>query len=226
MTIAARTLCIGCTAAFLTSGGSALAQVACEPYVVVAGDNLRFIARTAYGDADLFRVIYNANIDVIGPKADLIEIGEVLDIPCDPNAAASTQLAAASGGVIDPATQPVAVVPELPVGTVGVIETAAPAPEAAPETAAAAPAPLRIVTGNGYAPFADEMLPGGGMFTQLVEMAIFRADPAITYNLSYVSALGQRPGALRRLRLLGPVLRGGRRLLRPLRQRSGARNQL
>jgi polar amino acid transport system substrate-binding protein len=187
MTIAARTLCIGCTAAFLTSGGSALAQVACEPYVVVAGDNLRFIARTAYGDADLFRVIYNANIDVIGPKADLIEIGEVLDIPCDPNAAASTQLAAASGGVIDPATQPVAVVPELPVGTVGVIETAAPAPEAAPETAAAAPAPLRIVTGNGYAPFADEMLPGGGMFTQLVEMAIFRADPAITYNLSYVS---------------------------------------
>jgi nucleoid-associated protein YgaU len=52
MKTSAKTLCIGCTAAFL-SGGSAWAQEACSTYVVVAGDNLRFIARQAYDDADL-----------------------------------------------------------------------------------------------------------------------------------------------------------------------------
>ena len=65
MTTTARSLCIGCTAAFL-SGGAAQAQEACTTYSVVAGDNLRYIARTAYGDADLFRVIYGANGDVMG----------------------------------------------------------------------------------------------------------------------------------------------------------------
>ena len=46
---------------------------------------------------------------------------------------------------------------------------------------------MAIVTGKGYAPFADETLPGGGMMTQLVEMAVFRADPGIAYNLSFIS---------------------------------------
>jgi polar amino acid transport system substrate-binding protein len=288
----AKSLCIGCTAAFL-SGGMAQAQEACTTYTVVAGDNLRSIARSAYGNADLFRVIYRANVDVIGPKADLILIGERLTIPCDPNAPAATEVAAAASapavepastplqqGVVDPAKQPVEIVPELPTVTTGtgglavaeptgeppkvaepLVETvtvapavepspepdaepeaavvAEPAPEVAPEpapepapvvvatapepepepqpemaaavpeaapepapevTAAAAPAadsaatagapmsaPVRMVTGNGFAPYADEMLPGGGMFTQLVEMAIFRADPAIPYNMTFIS---------------------------------------
>jgi ABC-type amino acid transport substrate-binding protein len=193
MTTTARSLCIGCTAAFL-SGGAVQAQDACTTYTVVAGDNLRFIARSAYGDADLFRVIYNANIDVIGAKADLIEVGARLTLPCDPlNPAAgapakvdgSDQTAAAD----DPAKEPVEVIPDLPVAT------AATAASAVQTVAAAAPAvapatdvsPVRMVTGNGYAPFADEMSPGGGMFTQLVEMAIFRADPSIPYNLTFIN---------------------------------------
>ena len=209
MKIPAKSLCIGCTAAFL-SGGSAWAQEACSTYVVVAGDNLRYIARAAYGDADLFRIIYNANIDVIGPKADLIEIGEVLQIPCDPNEPAPTPVAASEGlqtGVVDPALQPLEIVPQLPVvttdgATVTVVEPdpATPVEDTAPivtaaaepatEAAPATPAPqfqVRMVTGNGYAPFADETLPGGGMFTQLVEMAIFRADPGIPYNLTFIN---------------------------------------
>jgi ABC-type amino acid transport substrate-binding protein len=185
MKTTARSLCIGCTAAFL-SGGAVHAQDACTTYTVVAGDNLRFIARTAYGDADLFRVIYNANVAVIGEKADLIEIGAQLVIPCDPANPTAAAPAAAAGTdvaavVTDPAKEPVALVPELPVSTAG-------AP-AVVEVAAAAPAlvPVRMVTGNGYAPFADESLPGGGFFTQLVEMAIFRADPAIPYNMTFIN---------------------------------------
>ena len=204
MKISAKTLCIGCTAAFL-SGGSAWAQEACTTYVVVAGDNLRFLAREAYGDADMYRVIYDANVNAIGAKADLIEVGVELVIPCDPRTeavAAATPPVAQESAAIDPATQtvePVAVEPvpvdpepDLPVANTETAETVvAAAAEPAPEAPAAASAPqafpYRLVTGNGYAPFAEEMLPGGGMFTQLVEMAVFRADPAIPYNLTFIN---------------------------------------
>lgn len=193
MTTIARSLCIGCTAAFL-SGGAVQAQEACTTYTVVAGDNLRFIARSAYGDADLFRVIYNANIDVIGAKADLIEIGARLVIPCDPlNPTAGAPAADGSTGqtatVVDPAKEPVVVAPELPVASAGTGDATVQTVAASVAAAAVTPgmAPVRMVTGNGYAPFADEMLPGGGMFTQMVEMAIFRADPAIPYNLTFIN---------------------------------------
>jgi polar amino acid transport system substrate-binding protein len=199
MRTTARSLCIGCTAAFL-SGGTVHAQDACTTYTVAAGDNLRFIARSAYGDADLFRVIYNANIDIIGAKADLIEIGAKLAIPCDPlnptAAAPAPSQADSVAAVVDPATEPLEVVPELPVSAAasgapadaGTVKVAAAAP-ATTEDVAAAPAlvPVRMVTGNGYAPFTDETLPGGGFFTQLVEMAIFRADPAIPYNMTFIN---------------------------------------
>lgn len=224
MKTSATKFCIGLTAVLL-SGGSALAQEACTTYVVAAGDNLRYIARAAYGDADLYRVIYAANVDVIGAKADLIEVGASLVLPCDPKEAVTAAVQPSVGletQVIDPAKVPVKVVPELPVAEAGTIKiepaaeepaptveaaaepapaaeaepaptveaAAEPAPEPAPE-AAAEPAPMaypvRMVTGNGYAPFADEMLPGGGMFTQLVEMAIFRADPSIPYNMTFIN---------------------------------------
>lgn len=166
----ARTFIIGSTA-LLLCGTAALAQEACTTYKVLAGDNLRYIARAAYGDADLYRVIYDANVSLIGEKADLIEIGTELVLPCDPNAPAA-----------EPAVQPTA----EPAAEV-VTEAAA-----TPEPAATAPAvlpvkPIGFVTGNGYAPFADETLPGGGMMTQLVEMAVFRADPGIPYNLTFIN---------------------------------------
>lgn len=193
MTQSARALGMGC-AALLLSGASALAQEACGRYVVVAGDNLRYIARAAYGDADMYRAIFDANVLAIGAKADHIEIGTVLDIPCDPRAAVAE--------VVDPAKEPV----EEPVmiasaeaepkpeveaeGEVAAEVAAEPVAEAQPEAAPAAAEALEtfsIVTGNGYAPFTGETLPGGGMFTQLVEMAIFRADPAIPYNLTFIN---------------------------------------
>ena len=159
-----RTILFG-TTAFLLAGTAADAQEACSTYKVAVGDNLRYIARAAYGDSDLYRVIFDANVAVIGEKADLIEIGTVLTIPCDPAAPAVT--AAATETPVETATETVTPV--------------------APTTATAAPAmkPISLVTGNGYAPFADEMLPGGGMMTQLVEMGVFRADPSMASAASY-----------------------------------------
>lgn len=316
MKTSAKSLCIGCTTAVLISG-AAQAQTACSTYTVVNGDNLRSIARSAFGDADLYRVIFDANRDVIGAQADLILIGSSLEIPCDqeasgdqealgdqetlaPLAEAGTEMAMIDPagipletGVVDPAKQPLEILPELPVevasGTVELelateevvvvvevapepvklvepepqavvvvevapepaevvepapeevvvaevapepVEVVEPAPEAvvvaevAPEpvvvvepvpetvvvvevtpvpeetvavevaaaesvapaaTTATSDTPLRIVTGNGYLPFADEMLPGGGMFTQIVEMAVFRADPNQAYTMTFIN---------------------------------------
>lgn len=184
MTTSAKALCIGCTAAFLSTG-SAWAQEACTTYVVAAGDNLRFLARAAYGDADMFRVIYDANVATIGAKADLIEVGASLVIPCDPRTEAAT--AAAPTVALAPAVPPASVEP-APEAAAAPAAAATQAPAAASDTPKAPAAfPYRMVTGNGYAPFADEMLPGGGMFTQLVEMAVFRADPAIPYNMTFIN---------------------------------------
>ncbi|WP_137112910.1 transporter substrate-binding domain-containing protein [Rhodobacter sp. SY28-1] len=169
MTFARRFL-LGSTA-LLLSGAMAQAQEACSDYTVVAGDNLRYIARAAYGDADLYRLIYEANVAKIGEKADLIEIGVTLTLPCDPQ------------------TETAAVAPEAEPAPETVTPVAATTETAAIEAQPAAPAekPITMVTGNGYAPFADETLPGGGMMTQLVEMATFRADPGIAYNISFVN---------------------------------------
>lgn len=160
----ARIFTFGCTAVLLT-GTAALAQEACSTYTVKVGDNLRYIARAAYGDADKYRLIYDANVAVIGEKADLIEIGSELTIPCDTATAAATP-------------EPVATATET---VTPVAATPDPAPAPATEK------PVSFVTGNGYAPFADEMLPGGGMMTQLVEMSVFRADPSIPYTLTYIN---------------------------------------
>jgi ABC-type amino acid transport substrate-binding protein len=165
----ARIFTFGCTAVLL-SGTAALAQEACSTYTVKVGDNLRFIARAAYGDADKYRLIYEANVATIGEKADLIEIGATLELPCDP---ATSEASAAS---VEPAAEATATEAVTPVAAV-----------ADPAPAAATAKPVTFVTGNGYAPFADEMLPGGGMMTQLVEMSVFRADPSIPYTMTYVN---------------------------------------
>lgn len=173
----ARIFTFGCSAALLC-GTAALAQEACSTYTVKVGDNLRFIARAAYGDGDKYRVIFDANVGVIGEKADLITVGSVLQIPCDPDAPAS---ATETATVQPAAAEPAPAATSEPAAEVQ--------PAAAPATPAPAPAakPIAFVTGNGYAPFADETLPGGGMMTQLVEMAIFRADPKIPYTMTYIN---------------------------------------
>ena len=174
----AKMLALGCTALTLT-GGAALAQD-CGVHLVKAGDNLRYIARDAYGDPDLYRLIYEANVDLIGAKADHIEIGMELRLPCaegqTPAPDATIQPAAAEPAPAEPAPAEPAPV--------------AAAPAADPQPASAEPAPqltVRIVTGDNFAPYVAEGLPGGGMFTQLVEMAIFRADPSIPYSLTFVN---------------------------------------
>jgi nucleoid-associated protein YgaU len=45
------------------------------------GDYLVRIATEFYGDPNKWRIIYEANVDVIGPDPDLIYPGQVMTIP-------------------------------------------------------------------------------------------------------------------------------------------------
>ena len=71
----------------VTSGGSSTAPKAETPapppaeiYTVVAGDSLSKIAKHAYGDANQWRRIFEANRDQI-QNPDLIRPGQKLRIP-------------------------------------------------------------------------------------------------------------------------------------------------
>ena len=50
-------------------------------YTVQLGDTLTGIALQAYGNGNDWQIIYNANVQVIGPDPNLIRPGEVLYIP-------------------------------------------------------------------------------------------------------------------------------------------------
>ncbi len=50
-------------------------------YTVRPGDSLSKIAKSLLGDAKKWRVLYEANKDVVGSNPDLIQPGQVLKIP-------------------------------------------------------------------------------------------------------------------------------------------------
>ena len=76
----------------VTSGGSSTAPTAPpkpapagdapakRTYTVAAGDSLSKIAKKLYGDANKWKVIFEANRDII-KNPDLIHPGQVLQIP-------------------------------------------------------------------------------------------------------------------------------------------------
>ena len=55
-------------------------------YVVKQGDTLISIAQHAYGNGNLWPLIYNANTQVIGSNPNVIQPGQVLHIPPVPSA--------------------------------------------------------------------------------------------------------------------------------------------
>ena len=50
-------------------------------YTVRPGDSLSKIAKSLLGDAKKWRLLYEANKDVVGSNPDLIKPGQVLKIP-------------------------------------------------------------------------------------------------------------------------------------------------
>jgi nucleoid-associated protein YgaU len=65
------------------SGASSTAPAPEMVYVVKSGDSLSKIAKRVYGDARKWRMIYEANREVVGPNPDLIHPGQKLVLPQD-----------------------------------------------------------------------------------------------------------------------------------------------
>lgn len=139
----------------------AQSQELCSEYMVARGDTLSQIA----GRADVrggFQFLFNANTDVL-ENPNLLEVGQVLRIPCADGSLPDTTSAAAAS----------------------VVTLATPAPTTATPDRA-----LRIVTASGYAPFTDEALPGGGLLTQLVNRSMELGNPDQEYELFFINDWG------------------------------------
>lgn len=159
--------------ALMMSGSALHAQQACEDYTVRAGDSLSGIARTAYGSV-AFQQIWDANRAIIGSNPNRISPGMSLALPCADGTIRSDRTAAA----------------EAP------IQASAPAdPEpAVPSTNERMD--IRLVTATGYAPFTDEDMAGGGIYTQLVRAAVGTVEEKAETSISFVNDWGSHLDAL------------------------------
>ncbi len=193
--------------------GAASAQEACSTYEIQRGDSLRELTIEVYSTED-FRIIYDANRDVIGKNPNVIRVGDVLTLPCLEDIGRATQL---------PQTEAEAMATEMAAELVKAAEdraakAIAEARKASEDAALAAKAEAReeieaarteaaalirnadtterpgirdrqllLITGGNYAPFTDENLPNRGLYTNLVETAMLRAAPEQGYKIQFVN---------------------------------------
>jgi polar amino acid transport system substrate-binding protein len=145
------------------------AQTCGVEYTLKPGDTLADIARTVYGNAGQWNIIYYANQDRLGDNATLLVPGLSLKIPC----LAGTEKPAAAARV----------------------ETS---PGGAPPTAESAPFQLssmlkriEFLTAEGYAPLTGRDLPQGGMLIDLLQQAMNlikeQAKGGFDYQVSWVN---------------------------------------
>ncbi|WP_106744089.1 LysM peptidoglycan-binding domain-containing protein [Yoonia maritima] len=137
------------------SAGQVQAQEQCTSYTIVRGDTLSQVAKRAEVPGG-YQVLFNANTDVLD-SPNLLEVGQVLKIPC------------ADGAL--PVTEATASVPDA-------------TPTLQPESL---DRPLRFVTSSGYAPFTEESLPGGGLFTQMVRRSMELGNEDQEFNIMFVN---------------------------------------
>jgi len=139
---------------------AASAQEACTVYSVKAGDSLATIARSAYGTFD-YQQIFNANRNLI-TNPNQLEVGTVLQLPCK------------DGGLPDSASAR------------EIIANQEAEQASRPKVSNSFEPPIKIVSGNGWAPFVGEEFDGGGMLVRLATTALNRGGNAREYNVNFV----------------------------------------
>ncbi|WP_394182182.1 LysM peptidoglycan-binding domain-containing protein [Yoonia maritima] len=149
------------TISLVASASAVQAQEACTTYTIQAGDSLSTIAKSAYGTI-AFQTIWDANRTAIGGNPNIIGVGTTLRLPCADGSLPGQNTAAAPA----------------------VIETEPEAP------ADDEPITISLVTGSGYAPFTDESMEGGGIYTQLVRAAMDTVEPKATTSIIFVNDWG------------------------------------
>ncbi|WP_431299316.1 LysM peptidoglycan-binding domain-containing protein [Tabrizicola sp. BL-A-41-H6] len=170
--------------ALMTTAASA--QELCSFHTVVPGDTLSQLAKAA-GVAGGYQILYSANRDRLS-SPNIIEVGMTLAIPCADGSLPGASTAAAEPAASD---QPALAAALETAAEPAVEPTTKPVAAAAPATTKPALLPeARFLTAGSYAPFTDEDLPEGGMFTELVKLAMQRAAPNQPYRVSFVNDWG------------------------------------
>jgi len=137
----------------------AVAQECGQDYEVVRGDSLSKIAAKTYDDPQKWSVIYGVNTAIIGLNPDLIDIGQVLRIPCLDKEAAP-----------EPEETPV----EQP------SESVAPSVSASAST-------IKFLTADDYAPFTDRNLINEGLVTDIVVSALKANSQKPDFRIDWVN---------------------------------------
>lgn len=163
-----RTTIYGCFLALLALIASPLAAQTCGgTYKVQSGDSLSLIADTLYKNAGMWTAIHSNNLSAIGENPNSIHAGMRLSLSCIDG----LPLGLEGGVVISNVT-----------ATSAVIETQ-------PGTAATR-SKINLLTASDYAPFTDKNLPNGGLFTDVVNMALTEAQPDQGYAIHWVEDWG------------------------------------
>lgn len=147
------------SAAVTVMSGAAFAQEACASYTVKDGDSLGSIAQTAYGTFD-YQMIFNANRSAI-ENPNSLDPGTVLQLPCE-------------DGSLSEGTK-----------VTDIIEQEEEKQAKKAKSNVYEP-PIKLVSGNGWAPFTGEDLKGGGMLVRLATTALNRGGNDREHNLSFV----------------------------------------
>jgi polar amino acid transport system substrate-binding protein len=145
------------------------AQTCGAEYTIKSGDTLAGIARTVYGNAGQWNVIYYANQDRLGDNASLLVPGLSLKIPC----------LAGQG-------KPVVAAPsETPRASV------APTAETTPFQLSSMLKRIEFLTAEGYPPLTGRNLPQGGMLIDLLQESMKlikeQAKGGFDYQVSWVN---------------------------------------
>ena len=133
-------------------------------YTVKRGDSLSVIADGLYKDARKWSAIYQANVSAIGDDPARIKAGLKLNLTC---------------------------IDGLPLGLEGGLDVsnvvAVSAPLQVPLGNAAVRDRINLLTADDYKPFTDRSLPGGGMYTEIVQKTMEAAAPEEGFAIHWVN---------------------------------------
>ena len=147
----------------VVAGAAAAQEIPCgTEYVVQRGDTLSILAERAYDNSRQFSQIYNANIVQIGGNPGVIEVGSRLFIPCLDQA-------------LRPSTASVETIREEPA-----VEDVEPVEERV----------ITIVTGSDRAPLQNEDQEQGGMFTEIMNVALGKVIDTDGYKIDFIKDYG------------------------------------
>ncbi|MEO1795680.1 MAG: transporter substrate-binding domain-containing protein [Pseudomonadota bacterium] len=154
----------GCVVAMVGMGAASSAAACGGVYTVQSGDSLSVIANELYKNASKWSAIYQANVSTIGDDPERIDPGQRLTLIC---------------------------IDGLPLGLEGGVDVenvvALSAPLDVPLGTAAVRDKINLLTADDFRPFTDRSLPGGGMYTEIVQATMEAAAPEQGFAIHWVN---------------------------------------